>query len=101
MDWSKNLEQNAIPSYFDQLSYEDFLQERRLLMLNILKKYFEQLKNPNIQLEKVSLKERILIGENNTTEFKSSYKRDVRNQQVNDALKFQIIKTIAAFLNTD
>ena len=71
------------------------------LMKIILKKYFEQLKNPNIQLEKVSLKEKILIGENNTTEFKSSYKRDVRNQQVNDALKFQIIKTIAAFLNTD
>lgn len=101
LDWSKNLEQNAIPSYFDQLSYEDFLQERRLLMLNILKKYFEQLKNPNVQLEKPSLREAILIGENNTTEFKSSYKRDVRNQQVNDALKFQIIKTIAAFLNTE
>ena len=95
------MEQNAIPPYFDQLSYEDFLQERRLLMLNILKKYFEQLKNPNIEPEKASLKEKILIGENNTTEFKSSYKRDVRNQQVNDALKFQIIKTIAAFLNTD
>ena len=95
------MEQNAIPPYFDQLSYEDFLQERRLLMLNILKKYFEQLKNPNIEPEKVSLKEKILIGENNTTEFKSSYKRNVRNQQVNDALKFQIIKTIAAFLNTD
>lgn len=101
IDWNKNLEQNAIPSNFGELNYEDFLQERRVLMLKMIKNYFDHLKNPYANITPLSIKEQIAIGENNTTEFKSSYRRDVRNQQLNDALKFQIIKTIAAFLNSE
>ena len=100
IDWNKNLEQNAIPSNFGELNYEDFLQERRVLMLKMIKNYFDHLKNPYANRTPLSIKDQIAIGENNTIEFKSSYRRDVRNQQLNDALKFQIIKTIAAFLNS-
>jgi hypothetical protein len=101
IDWNKNLEQNAIPSNFGELNYEDFLQERRVLMLKMIKNYFDHLKNPYANTTPLSIKDQIAIGENNTIEFKSSYRRDVRNQQLNDALKFQIIKTIAAFLNSE
>ena len=101
IDWNKNLEQNAIPSNFGELNYEDFLQERRVLMLQIIKNYFNHLKDPHTSITPLPIKDQIAIGENNTTEFKSSYRRDVRQQQLNDALKFQIIKTIAAFLNSE
>lgn len=101
IDWNKNLEQNAIPSNFGELNYEDFLQERRVLMLKMIKNYFDHLKNPYANITPLSIKDQIAIGENNTIEFKSSYRLDVRNQQLNDALKFQIIKTIAAFLNSE
>lgn len=101
IDWNKNLEQNAIPSNFGELNYEDFLQERRILMLQIIKNYFNHLKDPHTSITPLPIKDQIAIGENNTTEFKSSYRRDIRQQQLNDALKFQIIKTIAAFLNSE
>ena len=101
IDWSQNLEQNAIPNNFGELTYEEFLQERRVLMLQMIKKYFDHLKNPHVNMTPLPIKDQIAIGENNTTEFKSSYRRDVRQQQLNDALKFQIIKTIAAFLNSE
>ena len=101
IDWNKNLEQNAIPSNFGELNYEDFLQERRVLMLQIIKNYFNHLKDPHTSITPLPIKDQIAIGENNTTEFKSSYRRDVRQQQLNDSLKFQIIKTIAAFLNSE
>ena len=101
IDWNKNLEQNAIPSNFGELNYEDFLQERRVLMLQIIKNYFNHLKDPHTSTTPLPIKDQIAIGENNTTEFKSSYRRDVRQQQLNDSLKFQIIKTIAAFLNSE
>ena len=101
IDWSQNLEQNAIPNNFGELTYEEFLQERRVLMLQMIKKYFDHLKNPHANITPLPIKDQIAIGENNTTEFKSSYRRDVRQQQLNDALKFQIIKTIAAFLNSE
>ena len=70
-------------------------------MLKMIKNYFDHLKNPYTNTTPLSIKDQIAIGENNTIEFKSSYRRDVRNQQLNDALKFQIIKTIAAFLNSE
>lgn len=95
------MEQNAIPNNFGELTYEEFLQERRVLMLQMIKKYFDHLKNPHANITPLSIKDQIAIGENNTTEFKSSYRRDIRQQQLNDSLKFQIIKTIAAFLNSE
>lgn len=70
-------------------------------MLQIIKNYFNHLKDPHTSITPLPIKDQIAIGENNTTEFKSSYRRDVRQQQLNDSLKFQIIKTIAAFLNSE
>lgn len=101
VDWSWNFKQNAIPANFGELSYEDFLQERRVLMLQMIKSYFDHLKDPHINVFLPSIKDQIAIGENNTTEFKSSYRRDIKNQQLNEGLKFQVVKTIAAFLNSD
>ena len=43
----------------------------------------------------------IAAGESSTVEFKSSVRWDVRENRLNDALKFSVIKTVAAFLNSN
>jgi hypothetical protein len=42
----------------------------------------------------------IAAGESSTVEFKSSVRWDTREKRINDALKYSVIKTVAAFLNT-
>jgi hypothetical protein len=42
----------------------------------------------------------IAAGESSRVEFKSSIRWDVRENRLNEPLKFSVIKTIAAFLNT-
>lgn len=46
IDWTSNLEQNAIPPHFADLPYEQFLEERRKRMILAIKKYVESIKNP-------------------------------------------------------
>jgi predicted HTH transcriptional regulator len=41
----------------------------------------------------------IAAGESATVEFKSSVRWDMRENRLNEALKFSVIKTVAAFLN--
>jgi Putative DNA-binding domain len=43
----------------------------------------------------------IVAGESSTVEFKSSVRWDMRENRLNEALKFSVIKTVAAFLNSN
>lgn len=101
IDWTKNLELNAIPPHFAELSYEDFLNERRGRIIQLIKKYYDHIKDPTAWIIKNDIKTAILTWENHITEFKSSYRWDVAQGQRNDNLKYQIVKTLAAFLNSD
>jgi len=49
----------------------------------------------------MSIKNLIASGESQTVEFKSSLQWDVRQGRQNKALRHEILKTLAAFLNTD
>ncbi len=49
----------------------------------------------------MNIKDLIAGGESQTVEFKSSLQWDVRQDKQNTALRHQVLKTIAAFLNTD
>ena len=49
----------------------------------------------------MNIKDLIAGGESQTVEFKSSLQWDVRQGKQNTALRHQVLKTIAAFLNTD
>lgn len=51
--------------------------------------------------EIVAIQNAIYEGENKNREFKSSYRWDVKHDQKNERLEFEIFKTIAAFLNSD
>ncbi len=49
----------------------------------------------------MNIRDLIARGESQTVEFKSSLQWDVRQNKKNTALRHQVLKTIAAFLNTD
>ena len=53
------------------------------------------------QMDRHTVLELINKGESSRVEFKSSLRWDVRQNKVNKQLEFIIVKTIAAFMNTD
>ena len=72
-------------------------------MLATLQKYVEAImhpeKNNNVWNDDIFLL--IQKGENHQIEFKASYRWDYYQKKRNDDVKYQVIKTIDAFLNTD
>lgn len=98
----KNLDDNAIPTHFYQFDYYDFLEQRKKLMLELIKKYVDAV--IQWEIHNIDKDDDITIiwwWETNQVEFKSTFRRDVREKKQNDALKNQITKTIAAFLNSN
>ena len=102
ISWNENLKDNCIPLNFYELNYEQFLEERRELMLELIRDYYDDICNPS---NRWKIEEPIITTinawESRTVEFKSSYRWDYYQNKVNDWLKFQVMKTIAAFLNSD
>ena len=82
-------------------NYEDFLVERRKMLANELNTFLNSLTDTAEATERVSLEELIQEGESNELEFKSSFRWDYKNQQINKELEYVILKTIAAFANAD
>lgn len=98
---NQNLLDNCIPLNFADLEYEQFLEARRDLMLKLIKEYYEDIANLNKPIKDIDYLPIIKEGESRTVEFKSSLRWDYYQNKDNPNLKFQVIKTIAAFLNTD
>lgn len=102
ISWDDNLKDNCIPTNFADMEYEEFLEARRELMLQLIRDYYEDICNPSWRWAvEESVKSIILEWESRTVEFKSSFKWDYYQNKVNDNMKFQVIKTIAALLNSD
>lgn len=70
-------------------------------MIKLIKEYYEDITNLNQPLKEVDYLPTIQEWESRTVEFKSSLRWDCYQSKDNPALKFQVIKTIAALLNTD
>lgn len=79
--------------------YKVFLEKRSKSIYDALRKRIE-LKNER-NTHDSELKELIHIGENETMEFKSTLRYDLRENKINKKLEFVIAKTISAFLNTE
>lgn len=100
-DFAKNLEDNCIPINFHKLRFEEFVEARRELMLKFIKKYYDDICNPTAHIKSPNSRSLIAWWETKNVEFKSSFRWDYYQNKVNDEMKFQVIKTIAAFLNSD
>lgn len=96
---------NTLKSHFINLNgfgiesddYDVFLQERSKLISKELKTRIELTHIEPLNKESDEL---ILGGENDSVEFKSTLRYDMRNRVVNKKLEYAVCKTIVAFLNT-
>lgn len=79
--------------------YAVFLEKRAALIFKELKNRIE-LKHKH-KKEDNGIREQILGGENQSLEFKSTLRFDLRTEQVNKKLEYVIAKTVSAFLNSD
>lgn len=100
----KALELQSIPTspgLWEMGNFELFLKERRKLLANNLNEYLDnitEMEAPEIDL---SIEELIQEGESNHIEFKSSLRWSYQEGSLNKKLEEVILKTIAAFNNTD
>jgi len=89
------------PAIWELERFNDFLLARRELIAIKINEFMKSLVSvPEISIE-LSADELRRLGESATLEFKGTMRWDIIKQSVNKELQFQILKTIAAFLNSD
>ncbi|MYH61806.1 MAG: hypothetical protein F4148_08585, partial [Caldilineaceae bacterium SB0675_bin_29] len=81
--------------------YRDFLEARRGLIANKLNEFMQSLVVEPETLRHKPVEELIALGESFTLEFKSSLQFDMVHGKQNTALRISVLKTIAAFLNSE
>lgn len=100
-----SLEKQCIPmdeELWKMENYEGFLDARRHLLTENLNKYLNDLA---AEIEEdygsTTLEEMISEGESELLEFKSSLRWDYQQGSINKALENVVVKTVAAFANSD
>jgi hypothetical protein len=80
--------------------YADFLEARRHLIALKINEYMDSLITEPVIVHEKPIAELIKLGESATLEFKSTLQWDVVQGAENRLLRRQVLKTIAAFLNS-
>ena len=81
-------------------NYEQFLEERRRVLAKHLNAFLDKITATEETVAPVSLEDLIAEGESDELEFKSTLRWDLREGVVNKKLEEVIIKTVAAFVNS-
>ena len=81
--------------------YRDFLEARRQLLANGLNHMFETLISEDEPSSSRPINDLINMGEGMSLEFKSTFQWDVVQSKQNTNLRFEVLKTLAAFLNSE
>jgi len=89
------------PTLWQLDRYEDFLAARREIIARKMNEYMDSLIAEREAVRERPLSELILLGESLSLEFKSTLQWDIVEGRVNKALRHSVLKTIAAFLNTE
>lgn len=80
--------------------FEDFLAARREIIARKINEFMHALISEPVVVHKRPLVELIALGESATLEFKSTFHWDVVQGKQNTALRHEVLKSIAAFLNS-
>ena len=88
------------PALWKVERYPDFLETRRQLIARKINEFMESLVTEPEVVHRRPVTELVLLGESVTLEFKSTLQWDVIQNRLNKDLRFSVLKTIAAFLNT-
>lgn len=103
-NFPKGLELQCIPEDEELWkidNYEKFLEERRKMLAKHLNTFLEKITATEETVAPVSLEEMIAEGESDELEFKSTLRWDLKEGAINKKLEEVIMKTVAAFANSD
>ena len=93
---------HALPIGWEQLSYDEFLEKRRLLIAGVTRDGFERLWEDKAAVETLTgLTELIEAGESQLVEYKSTARWNVRADMQDKKMEHVIVKTMCGFLNGD
>ena len=99
---------HALPNDWERMDYWDFLEKRRGLMAEVIRKGFEKLCSSQLPEEEISLnyKKKTVVDliagtETDRVEFKSSAYYSHRPDVPESVIKDSVIKTVAGFLNAN
>ena len=81
-------------------NYEQFLEERRKMLAKNLNAFLDKITSTEETVAPVSLEDMIAEGESDELEFKFTLRWDVKEGAVNKKLEEVIMKTVAAFANS-
>jgi len=81
-------------------NYEEFLKERRKILAEHLNAFLTKITTTEETVAPVSLGDMIAEGESDEMEFKSTLRWDIKEGVVNKKLEEVILKTVAAFANS-
>ncbi len=89
------------PSLWTIDRYRDFLEARRELLALKINEFRAALITEPVEVRHRSVAELIELGESMVLEFKSTFQWDVIQNKQNKELRYSVLKTIAAFMNSE
>ncbi|MBR1125637.1 DUF262 domain-containing protein [Bradyrhizobium lablabi] len=92
---------HALPHLWWELSYPEFLVERRVRMAGVIRQAWDLLTNgsPPPVAVPISIANLIAAGEGEAVEFKSTLRMNLHTGKADDKIELSALKTIAGFLN--
>jgi len=96
---------HALPDSWESMDYSDFLRERRELMAGIVREAYLKLAHGDaagkLSDPTISIDDLVSTGETKTVEFKSTLRTNMHTGEKDPKMELMVLKTIAAFINTD
>lgn len=94
---------HSLPAGWESMDYFDFLRERRRLLADVVRRGFEKLSEDvdHIEDELPTVSDLLRQMETVKVEFKKSARVSLENEAPEKVINEGIIKTVAAFLNTE
>jgi hypothetical protein len=95
---------HALPPGWEAMSYEAFLEARRVRLADVVRAGFERLKSGEVvegdESAPRSIRDLIAAGESARVEFKASARYNLHTAARDERVEHAIVKTIAGFLNS-
>ena len=94
---------HALPDGWVEMEYEVFLRERRERIAQVVQDAYSRLDKGTLrqsQQKDINIAELISEGENGSTEFKSTLRRNLHTGANDTRMENSVLKTIVAFLNS-
>lgn len=97
----RQIQWHALPVGWEQLDYEDFLEKRRHLIAQVVRRGFDRLWKEDRPVLPPTLIELLNEGESQTLEFKSTARWNAHTGLRDKRLEHAVTKTVCGFLNAE